>query len=114
MKYVSRIHRWYKLRQFLITRSIIADYIKPKTPIQIFKLLKNYLWFRVKMHSHYLEYGKDNEAKARDAYQARYPHFEVLESGLWVYDNYPGLCVFPDGLVFNPFAEPPFGLLEIK
>ena len=29
-------------------------------------------------------------------------------------DNYLGLGVSPDGLVFDPFAEPPFGLLEIK
>ena len=49
-----------------------------------------------------------------NAYQARCPHFEVFESGLWVNNNYPGLGVSPGGLVVDPFAEPPFGLLEIK
>ena len=105
---------WHKLRKFLISASIISEYVKPKTPIQIFKLVKKHLWYHVEFNSSYLQYGKDNEPKVRDAYKAKYPDFEVLETGMWINDNYPGLGASPYGLVYNLLAEPPFGLLEIK
>ena len=42
------------------------------------------------------------------------PNFLVFDAGLSVHPSLPYLGASPDGKVFDPSAETPFGLLEIK
>ena len=42
------------------------------------------------------------------------PNFAVYDAGLSVYPSFPFIGATPDGKVYDPSENPPYGLLEIK
>ena len=77
------------------------------------KVVHNYLYKNLEVRQggkikEALDYGKENEENAFEAYKAKHHNHHVRNSGLWVSLEHNELCGSPDGLIDDD------GVLEIK
>ena len=65
-----------------------------------------------------ISHGKSKEKVARTIYSnkmlKKVPNFAVNDAGLSVHPSFPFIGATPDGKVYDPSENPPYGLLEIK
>lgn len=111
----SSSEEWVQLRKLLITASCLKTFTLPKNDKQLYNLIERHLWKKTAIRSVALEYGKDNEEKAKIQYKnyTKILGFEIKDTGLWINSNFVGLGASPDALVFDPI-ENSCGVLEIK
>ena len=112
----SSSEKWKQLRKLLITATHLKTFTLPKTKQELFSLVERHLLSKSEViRTPALEYGKENEAVAKDQYEAYTSClcFEVQETGLWINPKYPGIGASPDALVFD-LIHNSSGLLEIK
>ena len=69
--------------------------------------------FNSNLETSFIQTGADMEFTAAQEY-SKIRNVNYMPCGLIVHPDAPWLGTSPDGLVFNPLAQPPFGLVEIK
>ena len=69
--------------------------------------------FNSNLETSFIQTGADMEFTAAQEY-SKIRNVNYTPCGLIVHPDAPWLGTSPDGLVFDPLAQPPFGLVEIK
>ena len=102
--------RWYEEHFTRLSASNFGEIIKSKQPVKMCaKLLKP---FKSQFSSGAIQWGKENEKKARDQYSCQ------LKEGLVVTDSGFHLEGFlgasPDGIIYDTVSDSTIGIIEIK
>lgn len=108
---------WLSEHQHRITASVFGTILfRKKSPSQ--SMLLNMFAPKDLSNVKAIAHGKTKEKVARTIYskqmQRNLPNFQVYDAGLSVSPVLPYLGATPDGKVFDPCVESPYGLLEIK
>ena len=109
--------RWHEERRKRITASNVGQIAKRKPTTKVVSKVKQLLYS--KFHGNRAtDWGLLQEDVSRTEYlkvkQAISPEFSLANSGLVVSVANPWLAASPDGLVYDPKADPPQGLVEFK
>ena len=109
---------WFSVRLFRLTSSLFGAVLhrKDNTPPDslVLRILQ-----QKQFSSAATEWGIQNEAKAIMQYidfQHANGHFNLMvtQSGFLINKKYPFLGASPDGAVYDPSSDQPFGFLEVK
>lgn len=95
----SKAAEWFEARRVRITASEKAHKIKTMTRVSAESLLKGFLNPKI-LNTESLNYGIENEQKARDCYKLEHD-VHVFEIGLFVSPRQAWLGVSVDGIVVN-------------
>ena len=109
--------RWHEERRKRITASNVGQIAKRKATTKVASKVKQLL--HSKFHGNRAtDWGLLQEDVSQGEYlkvkQAISPEFSLVNSGLVVSVANPWLAASPDGLVYDPKADPPQGLVEFK
>ena len=109
--------KWQEERRKRITASNVGQIAKRKPTTKVATKVKQLLYSR--FHGNRAtEWGLLQEDVSRMEYlkikQAISPDFSLANSGLVVSVANPWLAASPDGLIYDPQADPPQGLVEFK
>ena len=109
---------WFEERKLRLTASNFGKVLhRKKEPTEPF--LKSIFEAKDLSNVASIRHGKQNEKVVRSHYARKMQkhldkNFTVYDSGLVVNPTHPYLGATPDGKVFDPTSDHPFGLLEIK
>ena len=109
--------KWHEERRKRITASSVGQIAKHKPTTKVATKVKQLLYS--KFHGNRAtHWGLLQEDVSRMEYlkvkQAISPDLSISNSGLLVSVTNPWLAASPDGLVYDPQADPPQGLVEFK
>ena len=109
---------WFSVRQFRLTSSLFGTVLhrKANTPPDSLVLC---ILQQKQFSSAATEWGIQNEARAIMQYidfQHAHGHFNLMvtQSGFLINKKFPFLGASPDGAVYDPSSDQPFGFVEVK
>ena len=104
---------WMAERRKRITSSVCGQIAKRRSTTKVANLVKTLLYTSFKGNDA-TKWGISQEQDTQRAYQNRSPAIAVRNSGLTIHSSHHWFGASPDGLVYDPKADDPEGIVEYK
>lgn len=109
----STSKRWYEEHFTRLSASNFGEIIKSKKPVNM--CAKKLQPFKSQFSSGAIQWGKENEVKAREQYSSQLTQgLAVYDSGFHLSQHHGFLGASPDGIIYDTESDSTIGIIEIK